>query len=65
MSEAVRDGWGISVASLLAGESQRLQGDVLDVGGGAELFARSLPDARLVSAADPIATADGLALERS
>ena len=50
MSEAVRDGWGLAVASLLGGEASRISGDVLDAGGGAAIFARSLPDARLTSA---------------
>jgi SAM-dependent methyltransferase len=53
MSEASRDGWGLAVASLLGGEAERLRGDVLDIGGGAELFARSLPDARLVAVGAP------------
>ena len=47
MSEAVRDGWGLAVASLLGGEEARLRGDVLDAGGGAAPFARTLPEARL------------------
>ena len=50
MSEAVRDGWGLAVASLLGGEASRVSRDVLDAGGGAAIFARSLPEACLTSA---------------
>jgi hypothetical protein len=49
MSEAARDGWGLAVASLLEGERERFEGRVLDVGGGAALFSRSLPDAELTA----------------
>lgn len=50
MSEAVRDAYGQAVALLLRGEQLRLRGDVLDAGGGAALFARTLPDACLADA---------------
>ena len=53
MSEAVRDGWGLAVASLLGGEEARLRGDVLDAGGGAAPFARTLPEARLHEISSP------------
>lgn len=55
MSEAVRDGWGLAVASLLEGERDRFEGEVLDIGGGAQLFARSLADAELTPVAEPSA----------
>ena len=58
MSEAVRDGWGLAVASLLGGEEARLRGDVLDAGGGAALFARTLPEARLHAAEPADAASD-------
>jgi hypothetical protein len=50
VSEAARDAWGLAVASLLGGEEPRLRGRVLDVGGGAAIFARTLPEAQLLSA---------------
>ena len=68
MSEASRDGWGLAVASLLAGETSRFRGDVLDAGGGAAVFARSLPAARLASiearAASPAGFDAGISISR-
>ena len=56
MSEATRDLWALAVSTLLAAESERFRGDILDLGGGAALFARSLPGAALKKAkADTLA----------
>jgi hypothetical protein len=53
MSEAVRSAWASAVALTLAEHASALAGDVLDVGGGAESFGRSLPDATLTVAGAP------------
>lgn len=58
MSEAVRSGWGLAVASLLGGEVARLRGEVLDAGGGAAIFSRSVPEAQLVSVELPDVVAE-------
>ncbi|MEI7814135.1 MAG: hypothetical protein WCJ13_05035 [Coriobacteriia bacterium] len=58
MSEAVRSAWGLAVASPLGGETARLRGAVLDAGGGAALFARSVPDAQIESVELPDVVAE-------